>query len=80
MTLAGSRTSPMMNFTRSSSSAVRISCCLSSSRLRMRISSVPASSRRRTIVAPNDPVPPVTRTTSGLAGGSDFVTLRPTQE
>src|SRR4051794_22790960 len=42
--------------------AVRISCCLSSSRLRTRTSSTPAASSRRTMVEPKEPVPPVTRT------------------
>ena len=42
-------------------SAARISCCLSSSRLRIRTSSTSVWSRRRTMVEPKDPVPPVTK-------------------
>ena len=39
-----------------------MSSCLSSSRLKMRTSATSASSSRRTMVDPNEPVPPVTST------------------
>jgi hypothetical protein len=52
-----------------------MSSCLSSSREKMRTSATSPASSRRTMVLPNEPVPPVTSTVELAVAGASVMSL-----